>query len=336
VSRLQRLWTAITTPRLVTATKTALPRVVEIADKVGKLAIIVTIASYFWEAPDRAKSRHYQAWQLIDLARGGPGDGGRRSALEDLVRENVALTGVDLSRANLDGLDLRSAKMDEAIFNLSSLNGTKFQCRGALNMSFDLSRLYNPCRHTELSGAVFKNARMTGTNFSGAAIYGATFEQDEALSAQQAYRGCIIQESASFDRARLQGTSFTNCVIVDTTFENAILLFVSFKGGSLSRLDFTEAILDDVNIDDGELLPATFSELASIDFAGAVLKNVKVNGKPVTDFDGHIFRLCHTEVDGTEVNRDCGLLGGSFSKRQLEWYPSVEDRANPSKWHDND
>jgi uncharacterized protein YjbI with pentapeptide repeats len=334
VPSIRSVWVAITGSRFAKVATVSLPKVVDAADKIGKMAIIVTIVSYFWEASDRTKARHYQAWQLIDLARGGPGDGGRRTALEDLVRDGVSLEGVDLSRANLDKLDLRSAQLGEAIFTQSSLNNTKLQCKGGVSQPFDFLHPYIPCRHTVLSGATFLNSRMYSTNFNGAAIYGAKFAQDDTLSPKQDYRDCIIA-SASFDKTRLQGTTFINCKIGDTTFENAILFKVSFVGGTLVRLDFTESLLEDVSIDGTEILPSTNNLLSSIDFSGAELKNVTINNQPVTALDGKFVRLCHTEVNGVEINRDCRLLGGEHSERSLEWVPSKEDRAAVSKWRDN-
>jgi hypothetical protein len=49
-------------------------------DYASRLAVLFGVASYFYEASDRAEQRHYQAWQLIDIAYSKSGDGGRRQA----------------------------------------------------------------------------------------------------------------------------------------------------------------------------------------------------------------------------------------------------------------
>lgn len=313
-----------------------LPQLISFADKLGKLAIIFTIANYFLEAPDRTQSRHYQAWQIIDLARGAPGDGGRRSALKDLVKDDVDLRGIDLSQANLDDMDLRSAKMREAIFSYATLKNADFSCEGGLGFMIHPLRIYDRCSHrTDLSGSKFINTNMRGTNFGGAALYGVTFAEDGTPPAKAEYKHCIIGNRTSFDGARIQGAEFNNCQVTDSSFESAIIVSTLFIGGALARLDFTEALLTDVRFDGAALSPATLDSMSSIDFSGARLINVTIDGHPVTHFDGRVLRLCHTEVDGVEINRDCNLLGGEFSKRELGWRPSREERADISQWHDN-
>ena len=55
----------------------------------GKLAIFIALASWLYEAPDRAKQKHYQAWQVVNSAFGKPGNGGRSEALKDLLDDDV-------------------------------------------------------------------------------------------------------------------------------------------------------------------------------------------------------------------------------------------------------
>jgi len=66
--------------------------VVSIAELLGKLTIVAGILSFIIEAPERAKQRHYQAWQLInEVPRGSPGDAGRSIAIGVLVKDHVPM-----------------------------------------------------------------------------------------------------------------------------------------------------------------------------------------------------------------------------------------------------
>src|SRR5271167_3861180 len=99
---LQRIANSIRTSPTVKAA-------VSIATVLGKLTIFFGILSFILEAPDRAKQRHYQAWQLIDAARLHPGDAGRSIALGVLVGDQQEMRDLDLTNANLQGRILRSA-----------------------------------------------------------------------------------------------------------------------------------------------------------------------------------------------------------------------------------
>lgn len=74
------------------------------------------VVAILWllRANDRAKERHYRAWDLINAARGWTGDGGRRDALEDLHKDGVSLAGAPLEQTYLPGIDLRGAILELA------------------------------------------------------------------------------------------------------------------------------------------------------------------------------------------------------------------------------
>lgn len=104
----------------------------KIGELVGKIAILFTIINYLVEAPDRAKQRHYQAWQILNSAHGLSGDGGRRAALLDLIADGVDLSYLDLSHANLSpdkaSLDLYNPIMFSVVFSDVTLDHVRFLC----------------------------------------------------------------------------------------------------------------------------------------------------------------------------------------------------------------
>ncbi|MGH7783102.1 MAG: pentapeptide repeat-containing protein [Candidatus Binatia bacterium] len=126
---------------------------VAIAEVLGKLAIIYTIISYLMEAPERQKTKEFQAWQVINTAR--EGDGGRKLALHDLISDNVDLSGIGMNGVVLSGTDLRGAKLDGATIS-GDLNGIDFRGAklGGAMISGDLNGI--DLRGAMLGGAIIR------------------------------------------------------------------------------------------------------------------------------------------------------------------------------------
>src|SRR3984957_11236848 len=81
----------------------------EFLEYCGSFSILIGVIFYFLDAPDRTKSRHYQAWQVINTAQGKGGSGGRADALHELNEDHVRLGGGDLSDGFLQNMDLERA-----------------------------------------------------------------------------------------------------------------------------------------------------------------------------------------------------------------------------------
>jgi hypothetical protein len=79
---------------------------VEFLEHASKFAVLAAVIFWVLEADDRAKERHYRAWELINSARGSSGDGGRIDALRDLNEDGVSLAAAPLEEAWLQRVDL--------------------------------------------------------------------------------------------------------------------------------------------------------------------------------------------------------------------------------------
>jgi hypothetical protein len=88
------------------------------------VAIFFGLATYLFEYPDRQKLRHFQAWQVINLAHGQHSEGGRIDAIRDLVKD----------RQSLDGINLDDAYLQKSYFNGAILNNVSFK-RADLSMA---------------------------------------------------------------------------------------------------------------------------------------------------------------------------------------------------------
>jgi uncharacterized protein YjbI with pentapeptide repeats len=126
----------------------------EVLEYAGTLSILVVVALYFIERPDRIKQKHYQAWQVINTAQGKGGSGGRIEALEELNHDRVPLIGVDAQGAFLAGIELDGAPLARANFSAADLRGCHFR-------SADLT-------FTTLAGANFRDCDLGSANLENA------------------------------------------------------------------------------------------------------------------------------------------------------------------------
>jgi len=86
----------------------------EVIEYLGTFSILFGVILYFAESGDRDKQKHYQAWQVINTAQGKGGSGGRTEALQELAADHIALVGVDVSDAFLQGVRLSGANLARA------------------------------------------------------------------------------------------------------------------------------------------------------------------------------------------------------------------------------
>ena len=162
-------------------------RFLEVLEYLGSFGVLVAVIFYFSEAGDRPKQKHYQAWQVIDMAEGKGGNGGRIEALEELNADGVSLVGVNLStaflmgvrlpkgklsRANFDAADARQAELAGANVEDASLRGTNFRGARLEGVSFVRSVLND----ADLTGADLKNADLSGTSLDNADLRNADLE----------------------------------------------------------------------------------------------------------------------------------------------------------------
>ena len=68
----------------------------EIGEWIGKISGFFGIVTYLAEGSDRAKQRHYQAWQALNIAQSSGSDNRRADALLDLAADDVNLRGLQM------------------------------------------------------------------------------------------------------------------------------------------------------------------------------------------------------------------------------------------------
>ena len=101
----------------------------DLLELAGRCTVLVVAIFWMLEADNRAKERHYRAWDLINSARGSPGDCGRKDALQDLNKDGVSLAGAPLEQAYLPGINLKGT--DLGLANLKGAALWKANLKGA-------------------------------------------------------------------------------------------------------------------------------------------------------------------------------------------------------------
>jgi uncharacterized protein YjbI with pentapeptide repeats len=210
---------------------------VEVLEYLSRFAILVAVVGFFLGRAERTKERHYAAWQVINLAQGKGGNGGRNDALHDLAADRVSLAGIDLSGAQLRGLHLRNADLGFSnlvgiVLNDADLTGTYV---GWSEVSYDFPN----ARTTS-----FWKATLKWTNFTYSDLRSATF-------------GCANLEQAKLEYAKMSGAW-----LVGADLKGADLIGADLSGTRLQGADLTGAFLvqgqiDKACVDDTTILPKT-------------------------------------------------------------------------------
>ncbi|HCO95502.1 MAG TPA: hypothetical protein DIU00_16400 [Phycisphaerales bacterium] len=190
---------------------------------------------------NQRKAKHYQAWQVINIAQGKSGGGGRKDALEDLHKDKVSLVGIDISKAHLPNLNLENAKL--AFANLD----------GAILTDANMAQAF--LGEANLTRATLQDANLTRATLLNANLAGAEF-----ISANLS--------EAMLIKANLAGANLTDANLSEASFSLANL-----AGADLRDIKNWRDIrnIEYANIYDIKNAPKEFKEWATDPEQGAVI-----------------------------------------------------------------
>jgi hypothetical protein len=171
----------------------------------ASISMLIAVFFYFADTGNRTMQRHYQAWQVINTAQGKGGNGGRIEALEQLAKDRVSLTGVDVSTAFLRGVRLDHASLVRANFHNADVRNGSF------------------------AGANLINANLTGTNLREANLSNAKLQEAEMNDID--LNGANLQD-ANLAGANLAGADLRNADLRDVSWKDV----VSVKGADISSV----------------------------------------------------------------------------------------------------
>ena len=195
-----------------------------ILDQIEKLGVLIAAGLYVFTCHDRTVERHFEAWQVINSAEAGGGDGGRIDALERLNRDGVSLARVGLAsavltRINLNGAHLSGAVLDGAVLDSSSLRRANLSNATARTATFNQSDL--------------REAVLTAANLSGAKMVAATLDHVYASGTDFSH---ATLRRASLTDATLDGAKFTGADVSEADLNLATLTNADFTGATLSSV----------------------------------------------------------------------------------------------------
>jgi len=202
------------------------------------------------QAVDQRKSKHYQAWQVINIAKGKTGGGGRKDALEDLHKDEISLASVDISQAHLPELKLAGAILYDA--NLAGAYLADANLTGADLEKANLAKAN--LDNANLAGAWLWGANLTGADLSAANLTGANLND------------------ANLTEANLNDANLTGADLSAANLTGAWLAGANLTGTDLVSANLTEAILYDANLAGAYLGDAN---LAKANLIHANLKDIK-------------------------------------------------------------
>ena len=200
-------------------------------------AAIGTLNIFSFVADQRGKSIA-ENWNTLKQYSGEPIDGGRKSAIENLVGFGEVLYRVDLSKAPLIRLDIRpSCKL------LGKIPSGTF---GIMWRQRDLSTERLECPRAEMQKAKFNGAWIYEANMSRANLSEAEFSKDSDGGAVRAQG--INLSHADLTKARLIGADLSRSLKQSSNLAGAILTEADLTEADLRGADLSGADLRRVKL----------------------------------------------------------------------------------------
>ncbi len=172
---------------------------------VESIAAVIAVILYIKGAPERRVQRHYEAWQVVDMAASAKMgvSYARYQALEDLHRDGLSLQGLEAANANLAEIELPQA--DLSYCNLRMANLRKANLRGANLQGADLRAA--DLQHANLRGANLQGSNLQGANLRNAELWEAQLWDADLSEAELWWAELHIEE---LEGARLCHTIMPN------------------------------------------------------------------------------------------------------------------------------
>jgi uncharacterized protein YjbI with pentapeptide repeats len=159
-------------------------------------------------------------------------------------RDSDRDTKPDLSRAELNGLDLTGANLMEAELTLSSLVGAVLVDANLLGANFALAKLMDAdCRSASMMYSLFRNADLSGADLRGADCGEANFYGAKLRKANlsEAILLSANLTAADLSEAVLRNTHLERCILNETNLSGTTLSDCNVYGIAAWNVNVTDA-----------------------------------------------------------------------------------------------
>ncbi len=215
-------------------------------DDAEAIAIMVAVILYIKGAPDRKAQKHYEAWRVIDTAAAAnvTTSYARFQAIEDLYQDGVPLKWLEAPKANLTGIALPKANLQNcnlagAILERANLRGANL--RGANLAGADLS-------HADLVGS-----DLTGADLRAAILRSATLWEANLWEADLA--------NAELRWADLNQPQLDNAKLSETILPDGSLCKRSVGQEPVGKLSLDKTALDETALGEPSLTEAPIGKV---------------------------------------------------------------------------
>lgn len=189
-------------------------------------------------------------------------------AIYDRIKENRRQEEEETSVINryLEELDdFRPWKSEESKYRIRGIV-KRLMTKGYTNIDFR----YLDLKEIELENARLSKAHLLETDFSGAKLIGANFQEATIYSSYFLTKETLLSK-ADFSNARIYGSKFNDAYLLDADFSNAILSNCDFSGADLRGVVFQSAYLYDTKLEGSEVLKDFLDRLQKWDTKGQLI-----------------------------------------------------------------
>lgn len=203
----------------------------EILEYAETISIFVGLVLLIKEYPERKKEFHYQAWSLIDAAKGNKISYARFLALQDLNQDGVALKGLELMGAELAEIELNRVDLSNANLRTANLTNAKLY-KGNCDRA-NLSK-------ANLSGVDLRHGNLSFANLSRSNLSSADLSQANLVC-------------ADLSNANLSGVNLSKANLSGAKLQGAYLSGANLKDAQVIISDLKKAYLTDAVMPDGSI-----------------------------------------------------------------------------------
>ena len=245
--------------------------------------------------------------------------------VEELLKRYGAgerdFTGIDLSEANLSGINLSGANFSEASLSVTNLSGANLSRANLSRARLNVARLSGAnLNQARLDGAILNVANLIRADLRGASLVQAAAIRAEMIRADlsEADLSGANLSGADLREARLRQAHLRGASLSEANLRGTCLVEANLEQANLNGTDIARADLSGVNLRDAELRQANLSRanLSGANLFGTNLRWAEMSGTNLRWADLSEAKLSGANLIGADLS-DAHLLNASLIHADL-------------------